>query len=37
VTGNILVWEEDGTVMRMETELPKVDAVQLASSVGPEP
>ncbi|MGH2596898.1 MAG: hypothetical protein ACRDH7_13150 [Actinomycetota bacterium] len=37
VTGNILVWEEGGTVLRMETELPKADAVRLASSIGPEP
>ncbi len=37
VAGNILVWEEGGTVMRMETELPKADAVRLASSVAAEP
>ena len=34
VTGNILVWKVGGTVMRMETELSKGAAIQLASSVG---
>jgi hypothetical protein len=37
VTGNILVWEVGGTVVRMETELPKEQAIQLASSIGPGP
>jgi len=34
VTGNILVWKDDGTVVRMETELPKGEAIQVAMSIG---
>jgi hypothetical protein len=37
VTGNILVWRADGTVLRMETELPKAAAIRLVSSIGGEP
>jgi hypothetical protein len=33
VTGSILVWEVGGTVMRLETELSKADAVRLAAGV----
>jgi hypothetical protein len=35
VTGNILVWDVAGTVVRMETELPKVAAIRLATSGDP--
>jgi hypothetical protein len=34
VTGNILVWKVGGIILRMETELPKEAAIQLASLVG---
>ena len=35
VTGNILVWNVGGTVLRMETELPKVAAIRMATSGDP--
>jgi hypothetical protein len=34
VTGNVLLWEQDGTTLRLETALPKAQAVALAESVG---
>jgi hypothetical protein len=34
VTGNVLLWEQDGTTLRLETRLPKAEALALAESVG---
>jgi hypothetical protein len=34
VTGNVLLWEQDGTTLRLETALPKAEAVALAESIG---
>jgi hypothetical protein len=34
VTGNVLLWEQDGTTIRLETALPKAEAVALAESIG---
>jgi len=34
VTGNVLLWEQDGTTLRLETALPKAEAVTLAESIG---
>jgi hypothetical protein len=34
VTGNVLLWEQDGTTLRLETGLPKAEAVALAESIG---
>jgi hypothetical protein len=33
VTGNVLLWEQDGTTLRLETALPKAQAVALAESI----
>ncbi len=33
VTGNVLIWEQDGTTLRLETALPKTVAVALAESI----
>ncbi|MGH2579121.1 MAG: hypothetical protein ACRDG9_15425, partial [Actinomycetota bacterium] len=34
VTGNVLLWEQAGTTLRLETALPKAEAVALAESIG---
>jgi len=34
VTGNVLLWEQEGTTLRLETALPKAEAVALAESIG---
>jgi hypothetical protein len=34
VTGNVLLWEQNGTTLRLETALPKAEAVALAQSIG---
>ena len=34
VTGNVLLWEQDGTTLRLETALPKAEALALAESIG---
>jgi hypothetical protein len=34
VTGNVLLWEQSGTTLRLETGLPKAEAVALAESIG---
>jgi hypothetical protein len=34
VTGNVLLWEHDGTTLRLETALPKAEAVALAETIG---
>lgn len=34
VTGNTLLWERDGVIYRLETSLPKDDALRIAASVG---
>jgi len=33
VTGNVLLWEQDGTTLRLETALPKAEGVALAESI----
>ena len=33
VTGNVLVWESDGIVLRLETSLDRAAAVRLAESI----
>ena len=33
VTGNVLVWESDGVVMRLETSLDRTDAIRIAESL----
>jgi hypothetical protein len=33
VTGNVLLWEQDGTTLRLETALPKAEAVALAETI----
>ena len=33
VTGNVLVWESDGTVLRLETSLGRAAAVRIAESI----
>lgn len=32
VTGNVLLWEQDGTTLRLETTLPKAEAIALAET-----
>ena len=34
VTGNVLLWEQDGTTLRLETALPKAQAIALAETIG---
>lgn len=34
VTGNVLLWEHDGTTLRLETALPEAEAVALAETIG---
>jgi len=34
VTGNVLLWEQDGTTFRLETALPQAEARALAESIG---
>jgi hypothetical protein len=34
VTGNVLLWKQDGTTLRLETALPKAEAVALAETIG---
>ena len=33
VTGNVLVWEVDGIVLRLETSLDEAGAVRIAESI----
>ena len=33
VTGNILIWESDGTVLRLETSVGRAAAVRIAESI----